>query len=104
MLVLLAATLLGYDDDPAQDLNRLEGTWTAVSWEYGGVAKTLDTGLRVQYEIKGFEVTHRSGDGGSFTMKVTNFDPAAKPHRVMDITRGEGEKSQMISGIYKLEG
>src|SRR5215217_2095400 len=34
MLVLLAATLLCLDEDPAQDLNKLEGTWTAVSWEY----------------------------------------------------------------------
>ena len=29
MLVLLAATLLGFDDDPAQDLNKMEGTWIA---------------------------------------------------------------------------
>jgi hypothetical protein len=37
MLALLAAALLTVDDDPIQDLNKMQGTWTAVSWEGGGV-------------------------------------------------------------------
>jgi uncharacterized protein (TIGR03067 family) len=63
--------------------------------------------LRVKYEIKGFDVTSRIGEGMegvTFTMKVTTFDPTAKPHRVMDFTREEGEMGETAAGIYKLEG
>src|SRR3954463_5524941 len=104
MLMLLVAAVLACDDDPAQDMNKIEGTWAAVSWEYKGVAKTPDSGLRVRYEIKGLDVTVRVGDDASFTMKITNFDPASKPHRSIDFTSGEGAKTQTAAGIYKLEG
>src|SRR5207248_1538249 len=83
MLVLLAAALLGFDDGPARDLDKVQGTWTAVCWEYGGAAKTKETGLRIRCEIKDFNVTMRDDQGGSCAMRITNFDPTAEPHRVM---------------------
>jgi uncharacterized protein (TIGR03067 family) len=85
-------------------LKKLEGTWIAVSWEWGGDLRADGAGLDLRYEIKGDEITSRGKGGGSFKMKITNFDPTAKPFPVMDLTRGDGPESQTISGIYKLEG
>jgi len=104
MFAILAAVLVTVGNAPAEDLSAIEGTWVAASWESGGEAKMRDQDLKIRYEIKGDEVTHRSGGGGSFTMKVSRIELTAKPHAIIDFTRGEGETSQTISGIYKLEG
>ena len=39
-------------------------------------------------------------------MKITDFDPTAKPFPVLDLTRrgAMAREGQTISGIYKLEG
>jgi uncharacterized protein (TIGR03067 family) len=103
MLVLLASLLLAADD-PAEDVKRIEGNWVAVSWKAGGRETLLDREHGVRYEIEGFQVIHRSAGGGSFTMRITSIDPTARPHRVIDLTRGEGPTSQTLPGIYKLEG
>ena len=107
MFAILAALLLTSGVDHAEDLKKLEGTWIAVSWQWGDDLRTEDGGLDIRYEIKGDEVTSRNGGGGSFTMKITNFDPTAKPFPVMDLTRrarSDGPEGQTITGIYKLEG
>ena len=57
--------LLTSGGDHAEDLKKLEGTWIAVSWQWGDDLRTEEGGLDIRYEIKGDEVTSRNGGGGS---------------------------------------
>ena len=86
-------------DDPAADLARMEGTWTATSW----VSEGVDTGPKgkVQLEIKGDTFTWHFGGNLKMETKATSFDGFKTP-KVLDLTRKQDQ--QTMKGIYKLEG
>ena len=77
MFAILAALLLTSGGDHAEDLKKLEGTWIAVSWQWGDDLRTEEGGFDLRYEIKGDEVTSRGKGGGSFAMKDGSTRPAA---------------------------
>lgn len=99
MLALLLATLIGADN-PRTELKALEGEWVLSSLDYDGTRFREAEGKR-RIKIEGDRITYFSGEIKAFTMKVTHFDPKAKPAEI-DLTRdGDG---QTIRGIYMLEG
>src|SRR5690349_3072845 len=98
MLATLLAILLSAADAPADDLNAMEGTWTAVSWESEG--KSYPTEPRL--EVEGDRFLWHFGNH-KISTTVTNIDPAREP-REIDLTVVEGAQEQTLLGIYKLEG
>lgn len=83
--------------EPADDLKRLEGAWTATSWISEGKDQNQDGYIRL--EIKGDTFTLFFGEEG-MESKITNFDPTKDP-KAIDLTRERDQ--QTIKGIYKIE-
>src|SRR5437899_2173093 len=86
----------------ADDASALEGTWTVVSAELGGVRQSpaITTNIVLKIADGKYEVTV-NGNPDKGTCKV---DPSAKP-RIMDITGTEGPNAgRTIPAIYELSG
>jgi uncharacterized protein (TIGR03067 family) len=99
MLALLLATLILTDDSKA-DLKKIEGEWALSSMDFAGKSYNKDQ-LKRRLKIEGDQITYFNGETKMFVVKVTYFDPSAKPGEI-DLTRDLDD--QTILGIYKLDG
>jgi uncharacterized protein (TIGR03067 family) len=99
MLTLILAAALAADD-PAADLEAMEGTWVLTSMTFEGKAPPPEGLAKVRLEVRDGRFTFRHGPS-HFAAEVTDFEPLAEP-RAIDLTR-ERDK-QTLPGIYKLEG
>lgn len=87
--------------DPADDLDKLQGTWKVVSLEREGKKKPEDEIKTFKVIIKEDKFILREGDKDfEATLKL---DPAKKP-RSLDLLVKDGDKLETIKGIYHLEG
>lgn len=84
-------------NDPAADLEGIEGRWIATSWISEGKDHGPDGDIRLEVEGDTFTWHFRKS---SMETKVSNFDPTQDP-KVVDLTRERDQ--QAIKGIYKLE-
>jgi uncharacterized protein (TIGR03067 family) len=98
MAALIAILFIG-TDDPANDLKKAEGSWTAISWEFEGKSFPADSR---RLEVRGDKFIWHFGSNILSTL-VTHLESAKEP-KELDLTRGEGDKQQTILGIYKLQG
>jgi uncharacterized protein (TIGR03067 family) len=83
------------------DQDKIQGTWTFVTVEKGGVESTNDIPkdakvifttdkVKIQAEGKEMEIGYK-------------LDPSKKPGHI-DLTINEGGKDAVLKGVYKLEG
>jgi uncharacterized protein (TIGR03067 family) len=110
-LLALSAVLALSAADPAKDdakkeLDKLQGTWSAVSAEVDGMP--LDDNLRagLRFVIKGDEFVVKGDDEvvKMYTRAKITIDPTTKP-KSMDFAIGEGsEKGTVVEGIYEWNG
>jgi len=105
-LLLLAGVvfLLAADDadqEVKKEMARFQGTWRMVSLEAGENKLTEDALKDFRLKIEGDKFTATEGKSENHgTFKV---DPTKKP-KTIDITMIQGEKRQILLGIYELEG
>ena len=82
-------------DEAADDLKKLQGTWTSKD-PAGGEATWVIEGANLKV------------DAGDRHYKITlKLDPAAKPHKAVELTTTDDSpnaKNFKGPGIYKLEG
>lgn len=101
-LLLIAALLVGADDDQAKkDLESMQGNWKLVSLEIEG--KKQDKPQPGSMTIKGNKLTH-PGEGGKVEEGTFTLDPTKKP-KAMDMKSSSTTGKEMsISAIYSIEG
>jgi uncharacterized protein (TIGR03067 family) len=102
-VVLLVAADKPKDDAGKKDLDKLQGTWSYVSFEINGQKMPAD-------ELKRMSITY---EGNKWTVKqddkvvvsgTQKLDPTKKPHQADSlIVEGEGKGTTML-GIYELKG
>jgi len=98
LLCALLAPAVSRSDDPAKDLDKLQGTWSLASMEAEG-KKVPDA------ELKGVTAVFAKdrmtvGKGDDTETAVLKIDSTKKP-KWIDTTSKDGEKLQ---GIYELDG
>jgi uncharacterized protein (TIGR03067 family) len=88
------------DDAIKRDLQRLQGTWTAVDIEHDGGKETPKGGLKWVVRNDGYEtwIDNKKVEICQFTL-----DPTQKPKTIV-IRPGGGLKGPRITGIYELDG
>jgi uncharacterized protein (TIGR03067 family) len=101
MSCALLAAGVGGQEPGKTDEDKIQGTWSFVSLEKGGIdvnddfvkeAKVTITPGKIKIMAQGKE------------MQVDyKLDPSKKPKH-MDITANEGGKEQLLKGIYALDG
>ena len=103
LLLATCLTALGVDDAAKRDLALMQGEWTMVSGERGGMqmpANIVATGRRV---CKDDQVTVNVG--GMLIMKATFTVDASKSPRTIDYDVKDGpSKGKKQLGIYELNG
>jgi uncharacterized protein (TIGR03067 family) len=102
-IVIPAAALRG--QDPQQDLDKLQGTWTATAVEIDGNAgpKGQVEKLTVTVTFKGDKMIMAAFDAPNEGYTVT-LDPSQKP-KALDMTSLGGKRMGKASlGIYLLDG
>ena len=102
-VVLLVAADKPKDDAGKKELDKLQGTWSYVSFEMNGEKMPEDQIKRMSITYEGNKWTVKEGDKVvvSGTQKL---DPSKKPHEVDSlIVEGDG-KGTTILGIYEFNG
>lgn len=107
-LLLLAGTVAA-DDPPkkaptaADDLQRLQGTWTVAAWEEGGKALAA-ADLKTRGVFVGANALVLKRDGKPYQVSSVQLDPAKSPPlATLTVQIGEG-KGDVLLGIYSLDG
>jgi uncharacterized protein (TIGR03067 family) len=97
---LLVTSGVAREDEAKKELEKLAGTWEAVSVEVGGKQLPEERIKDFKLIIEGDKYTTKAGER---TIKGTiKIDPSKDP-KTIDATRAEGdEKGKVLLGIYKL--
>jgi uncharacterized protein (TIGR03067 family) len=103
--------LLGFSaaDEPkkapgaAEELRRLQGTWTVEAWEEDGKAVTGDD-LKKRGVFFGGSFFLLRRDNKVFRAGGIQFDPARNPSTMNFIVREGDGKGEVMPGIYSLDG
>jgi|SRR4051794_31095212 len=106
-LLVLAAGLLAAADVPKggagkDDLKRLQGTWSTVSVERGGVAAPEEEARKIKLTVRGNQYT-LTGEEEPIEGTL-ELNPARRP-KELDAVRNKGpDAGKTIKGIYELKG
>jgi len=103
LLAVTAGLLLAADkDDAKKELEKLAGTWNAVSIERDGKAMPADKVKGSTLTITGDKYVIKIGDMS--IEGVYKLDSSKKP-KAIDATRSNGDdKGKTLVGIFSLEG
>lgn len=107
VLALTAVMLAGADNPKAdvgkKELQKLQGTWVAVSREENGQRVPPEELKHITVSFRGDKFTVRRGDK-VIQAGTQKLDPTKKP-KTLDATATEGEdKGTTLLGIYELKG
>jgi uncharacterized protein (TIGR03067 family) len=105
MGIMLAIPLTASADDAKKQLEKLQGAWTSVSYEIGGIAIEDDDlkAVVTTITIKGAAFEWKAEDGNDQgTLKI---DATKDPKQIDFVSEQEsGVKIPTWSGIYVVEG
>jgi uncharacterized protein (TIGR03067 family) len=103
--VLTVVLLVAADkkDDAKKDEEKLQGTWTYVSFEMNGVTMPEEERKRMSITYRDDKWEIKDGDKVVLT-GTQKLDPSKTPHEIdSTVTEGEGKGTTML-GIYELKG
>jgi uncharacterized protein (TIGR03067 family) len=103
LIALSAGLMLAQADDAKKELDKIQGTWIAVTYDVNGMKPPADIVQTIKFVCTGDK--YEQAMQGQVVEKGTHkLDPSKKPKH-MDITVTEGEaKGQTQLAIYEFEG
>jgi uncharacterized protein (TIGR03067 family) len=92
----------GIADDASKDLEKMQGSWLAISYTLDGKAWTESELRTLKLVIKGDRSTFTRG--GETSQGIYKLDAAKRP-RELDITLADGpDKGKQMLAIYEWDG
>ena len=99
---ILAAVTVRAADSDKKELDKLTGTWTAVSIEHDGKKASEEDAKKVKLTVKGEHYTLQTRD--QMIEGTHKLDATKKPKQI-DAMRTKGpDAGQTLKGIYELDG
>jgi uncharacterized protein (TIGR03067 family) len=108
MPLILVVGLILTGDDPKdeaarKELERHQGTWAVVAFEYDGQRTPPETLRTIERVVSGSRAIWKR-DGETFSETTIELDPTKEPKAIDVIPEGGPFKGRRAPGIYRFDG